>query len=192
MMRLVIAGLMLATTVLAQGFPAASRVDEWRSPHNRKRLRIEWETLPDRSPVKLPDGSTEARKAPWPMLLVITQNRDSKGYKKIQEKVLIDSRFAIATHAVRVIRVKPSKAIDLDFLASQRGIRDPALVVVDRSYRVIGALTTPREFNEKKVLALLHQAVKADYGASLGAYVKSYIKLVQKEEKLHQGEKKIE
>ncbi|MHC4409361.1 MAG: HEAT repeat domain-containing protein, partial [Planctomycetota bacterium] len=133
-----------------------------------------------------------ARKAPWPMLLFISQNRDSKGYKKIQEKILIDSRFAIATHAVRVIRVKPSKAIDLDFLASQRGIRDPALVVVDRSYRVIGALTTPKEFNDKKVLALLQQAVKADYGASLGAYVKSYIKLVQKEEKLHQSEKKIE
>ena len=55
------------------------------------------ETLPDRSPIKLPDGSTEARKAPWPMLLFITQNRDSKGYKKIQEKILtgrIDKFFA--------------------------------------------------------------------------------------------------
>ncbi|MHC4940645.1 MAG: HEAT repeat domain-containing protein [Planctomycetota bacterium] len=188
-MRLLLAGLFLTTTVLAQ---PASRVDEWRSPHNRKRLRIEWEVLPDRSPIKLPDGTTEARKAPWPMLFFVVQNRDSKGYKKISEKILFDTRFALATHAVRVIKIKPSKAIDLDFLAGQRGIKDPSFVLVDREYKVLGAITSPKDFNDRKMLALLDKAVKEEYDTSLGAYCKAWVKLLQQEEKLHKTEKKIE
>jgi HEAT repeat protein len=179
-------------STFAQGFPPAKRADELRSPHNRKRLRIEWETLPDRSPIKLPDGSTEPRKAPWPMMLLITQNRDSKGYKKIQEKIFTDARMAIATHAIRIIKVKPSRAIDLDFLSSERGIQDPAIILLDRSYNVVGALKTTKQFTQKAVLKLCADVVKIEYGASLGDYTKKYMRLVAVEEKLHGTEKKIE
>jgi len=190
-MRIVLVLALIVSPVLAQGFPSASRIDGWQSKHNQKRLRVEWDVLPDRTPIKLPDGSTEPRKAPWPMLLLISEDRESKGYAKIQDKILADTRFAISTHAVRPIRIKPSKAIDLDFLANQRGIKDPALVVLDRSYDVVGAITSPKDFNDRKLLALLADAVDREYQSSLGGYVKDYVRLLDKEEKLNRTEERI-
>jgi len=191
-MRIVLPLLLLAASAAAQRIPSTGRVDEWQSPHNRKRVRIEWEVLPDRSPVKLPDGSTEPRKAPWPMLLFVNDNRDSKGYQKISDRVLPSTGFALATQAVRAIRVKPAKAIDLEFLSRIRGLKDPSIVVLDRNYNVVGALTSPREFSDRKVLALMADAVEADYEISLGKYLSGFVDVLEEEDKLFKTEEKID
>jgi len=191
-MRTVLALLIVAQVGLAQGFPAASRTDSWKSPHNRKRLRLDWDVLPDRTPIKLPDGTTEPRKAPWPFIVYIVGVRESKANKKLNAKAFSDTRLAIANHAIRFIKLKPHKAIDLDFLARVQGIKDPTLIGVNRKFEVVGVLKNPKDFNDKKVLALMAQLAKADYQSSLGAYVKSYVKLLQQEEKLKKSESKIE
>jgi len=191
-MRIVLALLIVAQLAGAQGFPSASRIDSWRSPHNRKRLRLDWDVLPDRTPVKLPDGTTEPRKAPWPFLVYVLEVRESKANQKLKNKVFDDTRLAIANHAIHLVKLRPHKAIDIDFLESVRGIRDPTLIAVNRSFEVVGVVNTPRDFTDKKVLGLLAKLAESDYDQSLAKYVKRYMKLLAKEEKLHKEEKKVE
>ncbi|MHC4952929.1 MAG: HEAT repeat domain-containing protein [Planctomycetota bacterium] len=190
--RVVVFLLLFAQLVAAQGFPPASRVDEWMSPHNRKRLRLNWDVLPDTTPIKLPDGTTEPRKAPWPFLVYVVQVVESKANKKLQEKAFKDTRLAVANHAIHLIKLKPHRAVDVPYLASVQGIKDPTLIAVDRNFKIVGMLKSPKDFNDKKVLGLMAKLAKIDYETPLGPYVKSYVKLLQKEEKLHKTEKKIE
>ena len=56
-MRLPLLLLVLASAVLAQGMPPASRVDSWKSAFNQTRLRVQWEILPKFKPTKNPAGS---------------------------------------------------------------------------------------------------------------------------------------
>ena len=191
-MRTVLALLIVAQFGLAQGFPSASRTDSWKSPHNRKRLRLDWDVLPDRTPIKLPDGTTEPRRAPWPFIVYVVDVRESKANKKLQSKAFSDTRMAIANHAIRLVKLKPHRAIDVDFLSGVQGIKDPSLIAINRDFKVVGVLKNPKDFNDKKVLGLMAKLAKEDYSSSLGGYVKSYVKLLQVEEKLHKGEKKIE
>jgi len=177
---------------MAQGFPPASRIDGWRSPHNRKRLRLDWDVLPDQSPVKLPDGTTEPRKAPWPFLIYVIEARQSKANRKLKDKVFSDTRLAIVNHAIHLIKLRPHKAVDVAFLTSVQGIKDPTLIAVDRSFRIVGVVKNPKDFTDKKVLGLLAKLAKQDYDKPIAAYVKSYQRLLMKEEKLHKSEKKIE
>ena len=74
-MRWTFALLLLASAAFAQGMPPFARVDSWTSPHNQKRLRLEWEVLPPYKPTKLPDGSEEPPKAPWPFVLYVFPRR---------------------------------------------------------------------------------------------------------------------
>jgi len=191
-MRTLLAILLVGQLALAQGFPPASRIDNWKSPHNQKRLRLNWDVLPDMSPIKLPDGTTEPRKAPWPFLVYIVEVRDSKANQKLDEKVFSDTRLAIVNHAVRLIKMRPHKAVDVPFLAAVQGIKDPTLIAVDRSFNVVGVLKTPRDFTDKKVLKLLVQLTKAEYDKPIAKYVKAYQNLLEKEEKFKKTESKIE
>jgi HEAT repeat protein len=167
------------------------RVDEWMSRHNRKRLRFSWDLLPPYKPTKLPDGSEEPPKAPWPFLVYVFQN-SSKASVKLRDKVLDDTRFVLACHAVKAIRIKPHKAIDIPYLAGVQGIRDPTLIVIDRDFKVLGVIKSPKDFTDKKVLSLLNKAAKDAYAIKLGAYVSNYVKLLQEEEKLWSQEEKME
>ena len=189
---ILLAVLLSGPLALAQGFPPASRIDSWQSPHNQKRLRLNWDVLPDTTPVKLPDGTTEPRKAPWPFLVYVVQVRESKDNQKLQEKVFSDTRLSIVNHAIRLIKLKPHRAIDVPFLASVQGIKDPTLIAVDRSFNVVGVLKTGRDFTDKKVLGLLAKLAKVDYAEPIAPYVKKYQALLVKEEKLKKSETKIE
>ena len=66
--------LLLAAVAAAQGMGPPKRVDSWMSKHNQKRLRFSWDLLPPYKPTKLPDGSEEPPKAPWPFLIYVIQN----------------------------------------------------------------------------------------------------------------------
>ena len=102
-MRLLLAVLAFALPIAAQGMPAASRVDAWKSKHNQNRLRLDWNTLPDNSPVKLPDGTTEPRRAPWPFLLYVVDQAGSKSNKKLPStpKVTTSMGLVISDRSIR-------------------------------------------------------------------------------------------
>jgi hypothetical protein len=131
--------LLLACPVLAQGMGPPGKVDTWKSKKNQRRLRMSWDSLPDHTPIKLPDGSTEPRKAPWPFLLYVVE-QDSKLSKKVQTNIFADARFRIAVKACKAVRVRPEKAIDLPFLRGVAGIKDPTIIVLNRDFRAVGVL----------------------------------------------------
>ncbi|MHC4548683.1 MAG: HEAT repeat domain-containing protein [Planctomycetota bacterium] len=190
-MRSVIVALLLAAAAAAQGMGPASRVDGWKSKHNQKRLRFTWELPPPYKPTKLPDGTEEPPKAPWPFLVYVFQN-PSKGSDKLQNKVFDDTRFVLACHAVKPIKLKPHKAIEIPYLARVQGIQDPTLIVVNRDFEVLGVIKSAKDFTDKKVLQLMGRAAKETYAVKLGAYVVNYIKLLQVEEKIWKQEEKTE
>ncbi len=190
-MRRLLLLLTFAAVTAAQGMGPAKRVDSWMSKHNQKRLRFTWELLPPYKPTKLPDGSEEPPKAPWPFLVYVFQNT-SKASEKLRDKVLDDTRFVLACHAVKPIRIKPHKAIDVPYLAGVQGIKDPTLIAVDRDFKVVGVIKSPKDFSDRKVLGLLNKAASDAYTIKLGAYVSNYIKLLQEEEKLWKQEEKME
>ncbi|MHC4972910.1 MAG: HEAT repeat domain-containing protein [Planctomycetota bacterium] len=190
-MRRLVLLLMLAAVAGAQGMGPPKRTDSWKSKHNRKRLRFNWEILPPFKPTKLPDGSEEPPKAPWPFLVYVFQN-SSKASEKLRDKVFDDTRFVLCCHAVKAIRIKPHKAIDVPYLAGVQGIRDPTLIAIDRDFKVVGVIKSPKDFTDKKVLSLLNKAAKDAYAIKLGTYVSNYMKLLQEEEKLWKQEEKME
>jgi len=183
--------LLLAAAATAQGMGPPKRVDSWMSKHNQKRLRFSWDLLPPFKPTKLPDGSEEPPKAPWPFLVYVIQN-PSKASEKLRDKVLDDTRFVLACHAVKAVRIKPHKAVDIPYLTGVRGIRDPTLIVLDRDFKVLGVLNSAKDFTDKKVLSLLGKAADGAYAVNLGKYVSDYMKLLQEEEKLWKQEEKME
>ena len=182
-MRWTFALLLLASAAFAQGMPPFARVDSWTSPHNQKRLRLEWEVLPPYKPTKLPDGSEEPPKAPWPFVLYVYQN-PTKESAKLDEKVFMDTRFILACRAVRAIKIKPAQAVDIPYLAQVTGIKDPTLVFVDRDFKVRGSLNSLNEFTDSKVLPEMENLVAETYDGKLGAYCARYVKLIQEGEKL--------
>ncbi len=182
-MRLHLALLLLASAVLAQGMPPATRVDSWTSKHNQKRLRLEWDVLPAFKPKKLPDGSEEPPKAPWPFFLYVYQN-PSKESAKLDEKVFMDTRFVLACRAVKAVKIKPAQAVDVPYLAQVTGIKDPTLIFVDRDFKVTGVLNSLNEFTDSKVLPEMEKLAASAYDGKLGAYCARYVKLLQDGEKL--------
>ena len=190
-MRLPLVLVVLASIVLAQGMPPASRVDSWKSAFNQKRLRIQWEILPKFKPTKNPDGSENPPKAPWPFLIYVYQ-QETKGSEKLAEKVFSDTRFALACRPVKPVKVKPGKAIDIPYLASVSGIKDPTIIVVNRDFKVVGVLRGAKNFTANKVIGLMDRATAEAYGSKLGAYAGKYVKLIKEEEKLWAQGRKAE
>ena len=182
--------LLLAAAAAAQMGPA-KRVDSWKSPHNQKRLRTEWDALPEYKPTKLPDGSEKPPQARWPFVVYVFQN-DSKASAKLKTKVFEDTRFVLCTHAVKLIKIKPTKAIDLPYLANVRGIRDPTLIFVNRDFEVVGVLNKANDFSDRKVLALMEKAAGTAYEVDVGRYVGKYLKLLKEGEDIWKDELKIE
>jgi len=190
-MRSLVLLLLLTAVATPQGMGPPKRVDSWMSKHNQKRLRFSWDLLPPYKPTKLPDGSEEPPRAPWPFLVYVIQN-SSKASEKLRDKVLDDTRFVLACRAVKAVRIKPHKAIDIPYLAGVQGIRDPTLIVVDRDFKVLGVIKSPKDFTDKKVLSLLGKAASGAYTIKLGKFVSAYMKLLQEEEKLWTQEEKME
>jgi HEAT repeat protein len=183
--------LLLAAVAFPQGMPPASRADLWQSPHNQKRLRMEWETLPAFKPTKLPDGTEEPPKAPWPFLLYVFQN-PTKESAKLDESVFNDTRFILSCRAVRPVKIKPAQAIDIPYLAQVTGIKDPTLIFVDRDFKVRGVLNSAKEFTDGKVLPEMEKLANEAYDGKLGAYCARYVKLIQDGEKLWKLETKMD
>jgi HEAT repeat protein len=190
-MRWTAALLLLVSVAAAQGMPPASRADSWQSPHNQKRLKLQWEVLPPYKPTKLPDGSEEPPKAPWPFLIYVYQN-PTKESDKLDKNVFSDSRFILATRAVRLVKIKPAQAIEIPYLAQVRGIKDPTLIFVDRDFKVRGDLGSMKEFTDSKVLPEMERLVGEAYDGKLGAYCARYVKLLQEGEKLWKLEMKMD
>jgi hypothetical protein len=191
MRRIAFLLLLAAADVLAQGMPPPSRVDSWESKRNQRRLQVDFAVLPDATPKKLPDGTTEPAKAPWPFVIYV-QEEESKGSGKIDANVFSDTRFVLATQACKLIRLKPGKAIDIPWLASVPNIKDPTLIVVDREFRVVGTLREAKEFTANALLPLMTRAADAAYPVKLAAYVSSQIEILKEGEKLWKEEKALE
>ncbi len=189
-MRILLTVLVFGSLGWAQMGPA-KRVDTWTSKHNQKKLRVEWEVLPKYAPTKLPDGSEEPPRAAWPFL-VIVQEADTKASNKITEDILLDTRFVIAAHAVRPMRVKPSKAIEIPYLSRVKGIRDPTIIVLNRNFEVVGVLNKAKDFHAKRLLPLMVKAADAEYTTSLKKYVGRFLKLLNEGEKLWKQEMKMD
>jgi HEAT repeat protein len=178
-------------SALAQGMGAPVAVDTWMSKKNQKRLILAWEGVPAYKERKLPDGSTEPPRAPWPFLLYIVE-ADSKASQKIDAKILKDTRFRYAAHAVKPIRVTPEQAIDLKFLAKVSGIKDPTLIVFRRDFTVVDKLFKVKELTANKLLPLMAKAADEAYQVKLATYVRENIDLLKEAEKLWKTEQKIE
>jgi len=190
MLRVLLACLVVAP-VLAQGMPPASRADMWHSPHNQKRLKPVLETLPAFKPTKLPDGSEEPPKAPWPFVVYVYDN-PSKGSEKLEEKVFSDTRFILATQAVRFVKIKPEVAIEKPYLASVQGVKDPTLIFVDCDFKVKGVLNSVNEFTDRKVLAAMADVADDSYEVKLGAFLGRYVDVLKEGEKLWKLEQKMD
>ncbi|HEX5137887.1 MAG TPA: HEAT repeat domain-containing protein [Planctomycetota bacterium] len=190
-MRWTLALLLLASAAFSQGMPPASRVDSWKSPHNQKRLRLDWNVPPEYKPTKLPDGSELPPKAPAPFVLYVFDN-PTKESAKLDEKVFADTRFALACRPVKLVKVRPSQAIDLKYLAQAQGIKDPTLVFIDRDFKVQAVLNSLNEFTDSKVLGEMEKLVADAYDGKLGPYLGRYVKLLQDAEKLWASEMKMD
>jgi HEAT repeat protein len=169
--------------VLAQGMPRPSEADAWASLYNKKRLRMTWELPPKYAPTKLPDGTEEPPRAPWPFVIYVHENDTTKAYERLRRNILNDTRFVVACQAVRPIEIKPEQVIGLPYLSGVQGIRDPTLIVLDRDFNVLGSIHRPKEFEAKLFLPFLVKAANREYSIPLARYVSSFIKL------LHEGEK---
>ncbi len=190
-MRLLAALLAFALPALAQGLPPGSRIDGWTSQKTQQRLRLEWDSLPDATPIKLPDGTTEPAKSPWPFLLYV-QNLDTKSSEKIDANILSDTRLSLAARVCRIIRISPTKAVDLPYLAVVAGIKDPSIVVFNRDFTVVGVLNDQKEFTADRCLTLMAKAIDAACTRPLGPWLKEYVALLQDAEKLWKEERRIE
>jgi HEAT repeat protein len=183
--------LLLALPVAAQGMGPPVLVEKWKSKKNQQRLRMTWDALPDDSPIKLPDGTAEPPKAPWPFVLYVVSG-GSKSTEKIERNIFEDTRFRLAVHACRVVRARPEKALDLRYLAGVAGIKDPTLIVFGRDFEVVGILNSPKEFTAKKLLPLMAKAADREYQVKLRGYVSSYIRILKTAEKLWKEELALE
>ncbi len=169
--------------------PPTSRIDSWRSSKSQAKLAIDWAALPDLTPVKRPDGTTEPARTPWPFLLYVTSGESNR---KIEESVLSDTRIAIASQACKLIRIQPAKAVELPFLRSIPNIVDPTLLVVDRNLRVTGVLRQQSEFTADKCLSLMARAADDAYAIKLAAYVAGWVDILKEGEKQWAEELKLE
>ncbi|MHC4974637.1 MAG: HEAT repeat domain-containing protein [Planctomycetota bacterium] len=175
--------LLSLSPVFAQGMPRASEADAWESLYNKKRLRMTWELPPSYAPTKLPDGTEEPPRAPWPFLIYVHENDATKAYERLRKNILNDTRFVVACQAVRPIEIRPDQVISLPYLSGVQGIRDPTLIVLDRDFNVVGSIHRPKEFEAKLFFPLLIKAANREYKIPLPKYVGKFIKL------LHEGEK---
>lgn len=180
----------IAAPLSAQGMPAPSKVETWISPLNQKRMKIEWEAPPEYKPKKLPDGSTEAPKAPWPFLLYV-KDVDSKEAQKISSLVFGDARIALASFAVRFVALPPDRAIELPYLKEVKGIKDPTLLLIDRDFKVVGVVNEWKEFDDKGVLPLLQKLSDATYPVKLAPFLGELMKLMQEGEKSWKQEERV-
>ncbi|MCZ6574386.1 MAG: HEAT repeat domain-containing protein [Planctomycetota bacterium] len=189
-MRRALLLLLVTLPAAAKGLPPPSRIDVWKSINNQQRLRMEWDGLPDATPIKLPDGSTEPARAPWPFLLHIVEE-DSPGNDKIKRNIFVDTRFALLTRAVKPVKISPVKAAELQYMFSVK-VKDPCIVVFKRDFSVVGALSTKKDFTADRCLKLMVKAGDDAYVESVGKYVSQYVKILAQEEKLWKQEAKIE
>jgi HEAT repeat protein len=183
--------LLLAAVALAGGLPPSKAHTTWKSERNRARLALTWAGLPDDAARKLPDGTTEPARAPWPFLLYIGSG-EGDAARKFTEGVLGDTRFRLAARACKAVQATPAEAIHLSYLRGVAGIKDPTVVVVRRDFSLVGVLRSRAELSSKKVLALMEKATDAEYRIRLGPWLKRYYKILEKAEKLWKEERRIE
>ncbi len=184
-----IAGLR-APRLPAQGMPAPSKVESWISPLNQKRMKIEWEGPPEYKAKKLPDGSSEAPRSPWPFLLYV-KDVDSKEAQKISAVVFADARIALASFAVKFVQLPPDRAIELPYLKGVAGLKDPMLLVIDRDFKVVGVVDEWKNFDDKGVLPLLQKVSDATYPVKLAGFLGELMKLMQDGEKSWKQEERV-
>lgn len=192
-MRTVLAALLLlalgAPGAVGQRMPPPRERPSYLSPHNLDRLRSDQQAIPEYRGRPNPDGTVQPPVAPWPFLLYVVEG-DTDGSKKLEARILVDARFLLATRAIKLVRITPEKALALPYLKGVE-LRDPALVVVDRKFQVVGAIADPKKFEERAILPLLDQAVTREYTIGLAAFLTDYYAILDGEEKLWVDEKRI-
>ncbi|MEW6746422.1 MAG: HEAT repeat domain-containing protein [Planctomycetota bacterium] len=186
----VLAHAALAHAPLAQGMPRPSKVTDWKSTHNVDRLKADEQVLPEYKEKELPDGTKVKPRAPWPFVVLVSSG-ESEGSRKIDERVLSDTRFVLATGAVKLVRIPSGSALDVPYLASVTGLRDPSLVFVNRDFEVVGALTQPSQFEERGVFPILTKLADQEYTVRLGSYLTDYVKIMEAEELLWRDDEKL-
>jgi HEAT repeat protein len=179
-----------APPAAAQGMPPPIRIESLTSPHNRNRVLIKWEPLPEHKEKKLPDGSTEAPRAPFPFLLFV-KDVDSREAQKVASVVFGDARITLASNVVKFVQITPDKAIELPYLKSVSGIKDPSLVVLDRDFKVVGIVNEWKNFDEKGVLPVLVKAADAAYPMKLAAWLAAMAEILEQAEKTWKQEERV-
>jgi len=176
---------------LAQSMPSATSISSFRSPKVLERLELDWDVPPDPAPVELPDGSTAPATAPWPFVLVVS-SEDGRSAGKIEANVFGDARVALATRAVKLVKVRPADAVSLPYLSKVPRILDPTLIAVSRDFEVAGVLRQRSEFTADKLLSLMSKAAGGAYETPLAAYVARRLAILSELEKLWSEELAIE
>ncbi|MEE8107212.1 MAG: HEAT repeat domain-containing protein [Planctomycetota bacterium] len=190
-MRLWFILFLIATYASAQGIPPPRAIDKWDSAKNQTRLLLNNDALPSDKPGKNPDGSEEPAKAPWPFVIYVWET-PSKSTAKIDRNIIKDAYVALASHLCPIIRVKPEPAINLKYLSGVQ-IKDPTIIVIDRNFKIVGALKSAKDFTYKKYMPLVAKAIDRDYeGMKCGRYLGSYRKILEEAEKLWKEERRIE
>jgi HEAT repeat protein len=174
----------------AQGMPAATKVESFLSTHNQNRLKIQCEGLPEHKAKPLPDGSSEPPKCPLPFLLYV-RDVQSKEAEKIDSVVFGDARVCIASTVVKFVQTTPDKAVDLPYLKSVTGIKDPSLLVIDRDFKVVGLVNEWKNFDDRGVLPLLVKVADATYPMKLAAYVGATMEQLELGEKSWKQEQRV-
>ena len=119
------------------------------------------------------------------------KSADSKESARIQTIVFGDTRIALASKAVHFTQISPEKALDLPYLKSVNGIKDPSLVVVDRDFKVLGLVNDWKDFDDRAVLPLLVKASDANYPVKLAAFVTAFLEQLELGEALWKKEQRI-
>ena len=180
----------LSSGAFAQRMPPPSKVADWRSPENVTRLALGQEALPEYRAKELPDGSTEAPRAPWPFLLLVA-DQPTDDLAKLEERVLGDTRFVLATHAVKLVRIRPEQALELSYLSQVSGLRDPSLIGIDRDFGIVEVLNSAKKFDDRGVLPLLEKLAKPAYDMKLAAYVGGMVAVMKESEEVWRDEEKL-
>ena len=173
-----------------QAMPPPSKVDLWISTHNQNRLQISWEGVPEFKGKPKPDGTTEPPKAPWPFMLYV-KSIESKEAQKIVSTVFADTRVALASALVKFVQITPDNAIELPYLKSLTGIKDPSLIVIDRDFKVVGLVNEWKNFDDKGVLPLLAKASDATYPTKLAPHLGGMVELLEQAEKSWKQELRV-
>jgi HEAT repeat protein len=172
---------LLALALTAAGAPSGKRVDRWKAPANHERLVLKWHELSE---------TTKGARAPWPFLLYVTGVPD-KLSAKIEKDIFTNTSFVLAARLCKPVRITPDEAVELPYLKSMPRMPDPMLAVVRRDRTLCGVLEKKAQLTYQRCLALMEQAVDAEYEITQRQFGAGHVKVLERAEQLWREEQRL-